>query len=166
MKKIQEFENYKWLQLSFVQYISHFFISFFLLAIIISIISITIDKQDNNTDFYIFISILALYTIFVINKILKLKFKKILIRYTNSQIDEAIKRTVKKLNWSIVEYNNVFFQAKSVGELITIVKIKNGLLINSICKPEKYGSVISFRWNKKNIKIFENNLKEVKNEQV
>jgi hypothetical protein len=47
--------------------------------------------------------------------------------------------------------------------MITIIRLKDGLLINSICDPDKRSSVVSFGWNRKNIRTFLKNLNDVKN---
>jgi hypothetical protein len=46
--------------------------------------------------------------------------------------------------------------------MITIIKDKDRLLLNSICDPNKGSSVASFGWNKRNIDTFLKNLVDVK----
>jgi hypothetical protein len=50
----------------------------------------------------------------------------------------------------------------SWGEMITIIKDKDRLLLNSICDPHMQSSVASYGWNKRNIETFLKNLSDVK----
>lgn len=97
----------------------------------------------------------------------RLDFKEVYLNYTEEQFQEAIRRTVDDLEWRIAKNQKNFFRAYrpwnwtgSWGEMITIMKYKDRLLINSICTPDKMSSVISHGWNKKNISIFLTNLSE------
>jgi hypothetical protein len=45
--------------------------------------------------------------------------------------------------------------------MVTIIKDKDRLLINSICDPDHMSSIASYGWNQKNIKIFQKNLSDV-----
>lgn len=95
----------------------------------------------------------------------RLKMKNIKFKYTDTELNEAISRTVDEMEW-IVEHNNknVLIAHRpwnwkgSWGERITIVKLKNGLLLNSICNPERASSITSFGWNRRNMKSFLKNL--------
>ncbi len=108
---------------------------------------------------------LGLAVIFTIIQYRRLNFIEIKLTFTDEQFQEAINRTVKDLKWEIVSNNKLFFRAfrprnwtGSWGEMITILRDKNQILINSICDPEQMSSITSYGWNRKNIKIFNKNL--------
>jgi hypothetical protein len=100
----------------------------------------------------------------------RLNFKEIKVTFTDEQFQEAIERTVKDLGWRIEKNDKTFFRAirpwnwtGSWGEMVTIIKDKDRLLINSICDPDHISSVASYGWNRKNIKTFLKNLADVLN---
>lgn len=98
-----------------------------------------------------------------------LKMHMIKIDYSTEELNEAITRTAKELKW-IIKNNNKrvcvanlpFNWAGSWGPRITIVKLKDGLLINSIRDPKTSTSLTSFGSNKKNILTFTRNLIAIK----
>jgi hypothetical protein len=99
----------------------------------------------------------------------RLRFKEVNIEYSDQEFQEAIERSAKEYEWQIEINNRNIFQAYrpwnwtgSWGEMITIVKDKDRLLLNSICDPNKWSSVASFGWNKRNIDTFLKNLVDVK----
>jgi len=99
----------------------------------------------------------------------KLKFKEVPISYTDSEFKEAVSRTINQLKWNVDVNNRNIFRAYrpfnytlSWGEMITIIRQNDKLLVNSICDPNKISSVYSFGWNKKNIQTFLKNLQHVK----
>lgn len=100
----------------------------------------------------------------------RLKFKSIYLTYTGDQFQEAVERTVKDLEWRIDVSSKTLLRAYrpsnwsgSWGEMITIIKDKDSLLINSICNPDSISSVASYGWNKKNVQTFIKNLTDVLN---
>ncbi len=100
----------------------------------------------------------------------RLRLKKIVIEYSEEEFKQAIERTVKELEWNNIKNNLSYFRANrawnwtgSWGEMITIIKEKDGLLVNSICDPDSRPSFASFGWNRKNIKTILKNLSEIKN---
>ncbi|MDG1476652.1 MAG: hypothetical protein P8Q14_05870 [Vicingaceae bacterium] len=100
----------------------------------------------------------------------RLNFKEVNLTYTDEQFQETIQRTIKDLEWRIDKNNKTFFRANrpwnwsgSWGEMVTIIKEKDGLLLNSICDPNHMSSVFSYGWNRKNIKTFLKNLNDVLN---
>src|SRR5690606_10267962 len=108
--------------------------------------------------------------IFAVIQYRRLNFKEIQASYTDEQFQEAIERTVKDLEWRIEKNNKTFFRAVrpwnwtgSWGEMVTIIRDKDRLLINSICDPDHMSSVASYGWNQKNIKTFIKNLSDVLN---
>ncbi len=112
--------------------------------------------------------LLAVFFVFVQHR--RLKFKEIKVTFTDEQFQEAVERTVKDLEWRIDRNNKTFFRAYrpwnwtgSWGEMVTIIKDKDRLLINSICDPDNMSSVASYGWNRKNVTTFLKNLTAVLN---
>lgn len=97
----------------------------------------------------------------------RLDLKEIKVNYTDDQFQKAVRRTVENLNLRIENNQHDFFCAYrssnwtgSWGEMITIVKDKDRLLINSICDPDRMSSVVSYGWNRRNLRTFLTNLNE------
>lgn len=112
----------------------------------------------------------ALAIIFTIIQYRRLNFREIQVSYTDEQFQEAIDRTVKDLEWKVEKNNKIFFRAVrpwkwtgSWGEMVTIIKEKDRVLINSICDPDHMSSIASCGWNRKNVKTFLKNLSDVSN---
>ncbi|HMG88802.1 MAG TPA: hypothetical protein VK589_02045 [Chryseolinea sp.] len=169
------------LKLTFSQTIDHYFIVVFLLIVpgltVHNIYKIYVthtyegvrsagELLATSVPFFI----LAIAFIFIQKN--GLKFQVIKTRYTDEEFQEAVKRTIADLKWQVEHNEKDFFRAyrrwdwaASWGEMITIVKEKDQLFINSICDPNKPSSVTSWGWNKKNIEVFRNNLTHVVNGQ-
>lgn len=120
-----------------------------------------------NELFIMLLPFLSLAIIFAYIQYRRLNLKEIHLNYTDDQFQEAIRRTVDDLEWRIDKNQKNFFRAYrpwnwtgSWGEMITIMKYKDRLLMNSICDPSNMSSVASFGWNKKNLKTFLTNLSE------
>jgi protein-S-isoprenylcysteine O-methyltransferase Ste14 len=101
----------------------------------------------------------------------RLRFKEVSINYTDHDFQEAIERTMKEYEWQITNNSKSFFRAYrywnwtgSWGEMITIIRLKVKLLLNSICNPNIASSVASFGWNKRNIGTFLKNLNDIINQ--
>ncbi|EMR01455.1 hypothetical protein [Cesiribacter andamanensis] len=91
----------------------------------------------------------------------RLKFTEITIQHTEQHFQEAVQRTVSALGWIVETNGKDFFRAYrpwnftlSWGEMITIIRQKDKLLLNSICDPNQRWPVVSAGWNKKNIHTF------------
>ena len=100
----------------------------------------------------------------------RLRFREIIVSYTDEQLQEAVTRTAKELEWRIERNNKSLLRAHrasnwtgSWGEMITVRKLKGTLLINSICSPDSKASIASYGWNKKNVEVFLRNLNDVLN---
>ncbi len=100
----------------------------------------------------------------------RLKFKEVNLTITEEQFQEAVERTAKELEWRIDKNNKAFFRAFRPwnwtgigGEMVSIIKGKDHLLVNSICNPDSMSSVASYGWNRKNVKTFLKNLTDVLN---
>ena len=80
---------------------------------------------------------------------------------------DAAKNTAKELNWKLITVTGDMIVAKtrfswsSWGELITIVRDNQRILINSICDPGKWVSVASYGRNKNNREVFEQFIRAV-----
>lgn len=98
----------------------------------------------------------------------RLKMKCYNIKTTEEMFKRVIEKTAAELNWSIEQQDKNFVRAhrnwdwsSSWGELITIIREEDKILINSICDPNAiFISVISYGHNKKNVKTFIENLKK------
>jgi hypothetical protein len=93
----------------------------------------------------------------------RLKFKEISIQVDSGTFKKAAEDTAQRLNWTIKNKTNDYVVAVrhggfstggSWGEMITIIRDNDRILINSICDPDNIISVASFGWNKKNIRTF------------
>tara|TARA_B100000678_G_scaffold201272_1_gene169256 strand:+ start:6950 stop:7504 length:555 start_codon:yes stop_codon:yes gene_type:complete len=97
----------------------------------------------------------------------RLRFKEINVSTDNDGFKLALEKTAKELDWKIDFYSENFVRAHrnwnwtgSWGEMVTIIREKDRLLINSICDPNSISSVSSWGMNGKNINTFEINLKK------
>ncbi len=100
----------------------------------------------------------------------QLRFKEVKIEFTDQEFKEAVERTTNEYHWRIDLNNENILRAYrhwnwtgSWGEMITIIKDHDRLLLNSICDPEKTSSVVSFGWNKRNVETFLKHLNDAKN---
>lgn len=162
-------------KLSFVQLCWHYSIVPFLLmpSLLLgwNLIGYYVLKKDNGVRDPSELAIILL--VFVTLSILlffiqkrKLRFTEFNISYTNDEFDKALKRTAEELGWKIIEKRKGYVRAyrdwdwsASWGELITIKRDNGRVLINSICNPEAILiSVISYGWNRKNVRAFIDNL--------
>jgi hypothetical protein len=170
----------RYLELTFWQKITHYFIVPFLLFIpvmtVIDLVKIFVTNSYSGvrsvnelvlTSLPFFI--LGIAYIFIQKG--RLKYYELDIKYANDQFNETVRRTAKELNWKIEHNSKDFFRAYrasnwtgSFGEMITIIKDENKLYLNSICDPNRMSSVVSYGWNKKNLKTFLFYLKEVMKE--
>ncbi|MGK6353483.1 hypothetical protein [Parapedobacter sp. DT-150] len=112
------------------------------------------------------LAFVALSILFYFIQKRRLRFREFNIPCTNEAFDKALKKTSEELKWKIVAKRKGYVRAyrdwnwsASWGELITIKREGDRILINSICNPEAiFISVISYGWNKKNIRTFIDNL--------
>ena len=103
---------------------------------------------------------------FAIIQYRRLKFKEFYVTFTDEQFQEAVERTVNEFEWRIDKNEETFFRAytwdwvTNRGEMVTIIRERNRLLINSIRNPN---GIASYGWSSKNIKTFLKNLSDVLN---
>ncbi len=92
----------------------------------------------------------------------RLRFTTINISVDKEKFHQAAELTANKLGWTIQHFSADFiiavrqgrFSSGSWGELITIIRGNDKVLINSICKPDNIVSIASYGWNKKNVRTF------------
>ena len=99
----------------------------------------------------------------------KLRFREIKVIINDNELTDSINRTIQHLGWIIKVQDKDLIRAYrpskkngSLNEMITIRRINNGLLFNSINSPDDMISVLSLGKNKLNKKIFIQNLSDVK----
>jgi len=88
----------------------------------------------------------------------RLKFKHITTTLTRAQIEAIIHRVGDELEWKGHFVSSNAYKAKtypgffsgSWGEAITILLAGNSVFVNSICDPDKRGSLASFGRNREN----------------
>jgi len=169
----------KRLKLSRWQALEHYFVVIFMLIVpflmLIFLFEIYISKTYTGVrtanDFISFalpMVVIAIVFYFIQNR--RLRFREFQIKYTNQEFQQAVRRTVREYEWEIEINNEHIFRANrpsnwtgSWGEMVTIIKGKDRLLINSICDPDKWSSVLSYGWNRRNVNTFLKNLSDVKN---
>jgi hypothetical protein len=172
-------KNNKRLKLTTIQTLTHYGIVLFLLFIVSltgwSLIEIYLTDTYTGVrtaDEIIKTSLpfLALAIIFAVIQYRRLNFIEIRVSHSDEQFQEAIDRTIKDLEWRVERNNKTFFRAVrpwnwtgSWGEMVTIIRDKDRVLINSICDPDHMSSVASYGWNRKNIKTFLKNFSDVLN---
>jgi hypothetical protein len=175
---INKMKSQKRLFLNLKQNFNHYSVVLFLLArpiyfipsifkiIVLKDLSGSLSLQELLEPSLIF---LFLAVLFAILQYRRLNFKEIKITYTNVQFKEALTRTVSEINWKIINNNKDIliayrpndWKSGSWGEMITIVKEDDCLLMNSICAPDAWPSVISFGNNLRNLKVFLKNLIDI-----
>lgn len=172
-------KNTRRLKLTFIQALTHYGVAFFFMIIVLftgwSFIEIYVTHtysglRSANELLIVTLPFLTLAIIFSIIQYRRLGFKEINIVYSEEHFQKAVLRTVNELKWSIEKNNKTFFRAvrpgnwtMSWGEMVTIIKEKDCLLINSICDPGNMSSFASFGWNGKNVKTFIRHLSDVIN---
>jgi len=109
--------------------------------------------------------LLIVTSLFFVIQYRRLTFKKVVIKYNDASFKQALSLTIEELKWIVSDKNNVYVSAFhktktyfNWGELITIIKIEEGILINSICDPEARTALFSLGWNRKNVNTFIRNL--------
>ena len=98
----------------------------------------------------------------------RLRFDTIKMASNKDQFIEAVNDTAKELDWVIDYYDDDFVRAHrdwnwspSWGEMITIIRDEDQVLINSICDPNAFHvSITSWGWNTKHIQTFKSKLKK------
>lgn len=99
----------------------------------------------------------------------RLKFRVIHILNSDDEFQEAVARTCITLQWNLETNRPDFLRAlrselwfnSNWGDMITIIRDGDTLLLNSISDPNKKPAFFSFSWDKKNINVFLLHLTEV-----
>ena len=174
---ISEMINSKRLKLGYWDKISHYWIvilmligaGFFLLEATKSYLN-KLEPVIHSSEklFNIGFCFLVIAILFSSIQFRRLTFKKVIINFTESQYQHALAVTCKEIGWTVMDKSNLYVSAFhethtyfNWGELITIIKIDNGILINSICDPSAKMALFSFGWNRKNRNAFIRNLESI-----
>ena len=159
----------KRLQLGLFDLSTHYFITFWLLFIPIVFLFFKLRQYYHNdfpsngrSDMGLIIGFTLLGIVTFLKKRRELRFKELSIHQTYEQFKEAIARTSTELDWRIENCNEHYTRAytfpkwsASTGEMITIIRNDNTILINSVVNFEQTKpSAFSFGANSKNIRIF------------
>ena len=99
----------------------------------------------------------------------RLKFTVINISIDKEKFHKASELTADKLGWtiqhistdSVIAVRQGGFLSGSWGEMITIIRDSDKVLINSICDPDNIVSVASYGWNKKNVRTYKATLESL-----
>ncbi len=89
----------------------------------------------------------------------RLKLIPIKTNLSKEDFDKIIDQISKKYGWQISRNTSkeivakTPFSGKSWGEQVTIIFDGNNLLINSICDPDKWASVVSLGRNAQNVRL-------------
>ena len=178
-KLINEMIETERLKLTVFQTVSHFSIVIFLVIIwgflAYSLIEINVTNtysgvRSSNEIILSGLPFLIAAIVFYFIQRARLNFYELTIKFSDQEFDEALSRTAKELKWKIKIHQKKYIQAirpsnltGSWGEMITIIIDGDRILLNSICDPDNIASVVSYGWNKKNLKTFAANLKETVN---
>lgn len=124
--------------------------------------------EDDLTTISLPFLLIAVFLAFM--QYMRLRFKEVYLTFTEEQFQEAIERTKKDLKWRVKKNNKTFFRAHragnwsaSRGEMITIIKDNDSLLVNSICDPDSRMHISAYGQNRKNIQVFLKNLTDILN---
>ncbi|WP_430815971.1 hypothetical protein [Carboxylicivirga sp. RSCT41] len=100
----------------------------------------------------------------------RLRFKEFKANCNIEHLKNSLFRTTNELEWKIEKTNEKYLQAYSGdpfnyygGNLITIIPIEKGFLINSVSDPRKRSVPFISTWDKDNIQTFVKHLKDVLN---
>jgi len=173
--EIQKMKDTGYVQLARWQYFWHYSIVYLLIAASIAAVIGTRDvyqpslldkynltKKEPGMDLFLFRYVwLVIALIFYYIQTKRLKFKIINVAVSRDIFNEAAQKTAVEINWKIIKKTGDLIIAKtgvslgSWGERITIIRDDERILMNSICDPDKWPSVLSFGKNRENRKTFE-----------
>ena len=100
-----------------------------------------------------------------------LRFREFRGTFPEEAFQRAVQRTAAQLGW-VIDHNGpsafrahrtMFFVSRRHGEMITILRPDNGLLMNSICDPDLWSAVTAYGWNRRNVNVFIANLNKACN---
>ena len=155
---------------------SHYSLVLLLLILFGSTIYFSPEHQLNNPSpstayepsfFDFFFLILAVILSFIQWK--RLSFKSFDIKASPEEFHEALNRTINDLEWKVKHKTTRFIQVKKHwhmfgghwGQMVTIIRLKNHVLINSISDPYDLHTPTSMGMNKVHIRTFMINLRNV-----
>ncbi len=153
------------LQLNCKDWLTHFGVVGFLFFMPLMLLSIHLFKffegnpfSFRDGEFYILIVPIIIGFLFFILQRSRLKFKVLTVRLSQKELTAYIEQLCKEWDWKPYFHNKNIFIAKtkmgggSWGELVTILFNGNEVWINSICDPDKHGSIVSMGRNRENVK--------------
>lgn len=165
-----------YLKLTLRQKVTHYMIVIYFLFILITISSLKIynlifDSEpmrvSNDDLLSILLASVSFSILFYLIQKYRLRYKEVLIHFTEDQFQEAIRRTELEFNWKIQKNSHSFFRAlvptNGFGEwylMLSIKKYKDRILINSICDPTSKANAFSYRANFRIINTFLSHLNE------
>lgn len=170
-KLIKKMKDSKRVHLNKSELFWHYSIVYFILLIPLIDVFFVIKNNQPWLEFkYTYLLVLVAIFMFFLQRN-RLKFKKLKINDLSDNFNTAIEITAQELNW-VIDYNsNNFIRAHrgfnyksggSWGEMITIIKLGDAVLINSICDPNGlFTSLLSYGWNRRNVSRFEKNLNKI-----
>ncbi|MEQ9402048.1 MAG: hypothetical protein RIM99_00570 [Cyclobacteriaceae bacterium] len=176
-QSIEEMIKSRRLELRFWQKIEHYFPALFVLIVplfqVYRLIQYYIFNSYDGSPFVLTeVSILFICASVILAYIQwkKLAFRFYNIQVTHPQLEEALSVTADELEWGIRKKEENFIQATRngfllegfKGDLITIILLEKGVLINCIGDPDKRVSIWSFM-HKVNVRTFMINLYNVVN---
>ncbi len=177
-EQVQKIKERKRVKLTFTQWLVHYSVVIFLLAIPVPIgldlveIHITNNYTGVRTTAELTITTIALLLpaiLFAFIQHDKLNFRDIPLSCSDEQFAEAIARSKAKYQWHTVQETKNIFRAWRVAdhgdsnELLTVINDKDRILINSITNPDSW-HVIFPSGNRKNINDFLTNLIDILND--
>lgn len=164
------------LQLSLSDKLSHFaivgfFLFIFFLLGFYSVKSIVTGKFSVLTELPALLIPLSLALLFYRIQSNRLLLREIPVNVARVEIAEKICKLGKEYSWEIIQSNTNCIIAKthpsftsgSWGEQITVLFKKDGILVNSICDPDKKISLVSMGRNKMNVEAIANALQKETN---
>lgn len=152
------------LQLSRKDWLTHFGVAGFLFFIPLMLFSIHLFKFFEGNPFsfrdgevYLLLVPIIIGFLFLLLQRGRLKFKVLTTTLSQKELTEYIERLCKEWDWKPYFHNKNVFIAKtkrgggSWGEQVTILYNGNEVWVNSICDPDKKGSLVSFGRNRQNV---------------
>lgn len=164
---IEEMKRTKRLRLTFIQRMDYYFPSliylFLSLYFLISESLASSRSDEENRMVLLVFSFLSVVSLYIKRRCLR--FKKIEIKCDISEFKEVLSRLNEDLDWKIDENRGNYLRLLRLEggscEIVTIIRLKDGLLINSIPYYER-NYHFSLR-NAENIRMFLKHLIDVKN---
>ncbi len=175
---IENMKTRKRLKLSFKDWLIHYNIALFILFILIlPIIDLieyhiteTYDGVRNPNEIFpeILIFLIPIIAIYFFQRN-KLRLKEFNAKFNETQFNLALRKTVAEKKWHFrikeIEFNRLYTDKDGEGEyggdMVTIIRLNNRILINSIDDISINSSFFQSKRNRRNIMTFIKNLDEI-----